>query len=743
MAQARDRAGRLVVDDARARLPVDAVIAVVGGAVGEDLPGIDDDRALAGADRVLAERLDDTSAGIDDLDRRTARDRVEVDRLAAIGRPDRARVADRHVCAARVAGDADRVVRTLDQRTGLVADVEIERAVRRQVDRAAIGVAIAQRAEVGDAVTQEADTRRACHGRGEVARQRRAGADIIAERRLLAGQRQRAPGDVQSAGKGLRTDRQVAGAGLRHRAVAGDRAGIGRIGRLVDRQQPAGGDAALRQRRGVAEDRRAAADLDAVGIGLRTRQRPIAGDRSQRFEIDRAGKAATRIEAGEAEADGIGASAAIDDAGDDRSALDVQDIVAATHVDGARGTADNRAGIGDGVGEPADQRDRAARAALDRAGVGDRRRTDCAATRIGVVAGQNAGTRAEDRRASVVEDRATADRDALCGISATAGIDAVRAETLNRAVVDHRSEQVDIDAVAIAVDRDAVPPAGDRPDVDDGAHAIGADPRAVAAEDRPGVVDRHCIVRGDAVAQAGDRAARLVVDDARPRLEIDPVIAVVGGAVGQDQSGIGHDRAVTGADCVLAERPEFGAGIVVDDDRRAERDRIEIERLATIGAADDTVIVDPDRARRRCDVDPEGVILRFDQAARGIGQRDRARVARARCVDRATACGRRTDRSCIGDPQTGRTGRPADCGGRAGRQRSAGLDCKRIRPADRLGGSVGGALADDDRLLGKRRGGHEACDERGVSEYVQARAIRFRKHVSIPPGRPLLGQTRC
>ena len=238
------------------------------------------------------------------------------------------------------------------------------------------------------------------------------------------------------------------------------------------------------------------------------------------------------------------------------------------------------------------------------------------------------------------------------------------------------------------------------------------------------------------MAQAGDRATRLVVDDARPRLEIDAVIAVVGGAVGQDQSGIGHDRAVAGADRVLAERPEFGAGIVVDDDGRAERDRIEIERLATIGAADDTVIVDPDRARCRCDVDPKGVVLRFDQAARGIGQRDRARIVRARCVDRATACGRRTDRSCIGDPQAGRTGRPADRGGRAGRQRSAGLDRKRIRPADGLCGGVGGPLADDDRLLGKRRGGHEACDERGVSEYVQARAIRFRKHVSIPPGRP-------
>ena len=94
----------------------------------------------------------------------------------------------------------------------------------------------------------------------------------------VTAQRQRTAGDRRRAGIGLRRGhRQVAGAGFRHRTGAADRADVGAVSGLVERDRRIVDDIALQ--RGGRADQRAAADRRAARIAVRSgqRQRAAAG----------------------------------------------------------------------------------------------------------------------------------------------------------------------------------------------------------------------------------------------------------------------------------------------------------------------------------------------------------------------------------------------------------------------------------------------------------------------------------
>src|SRR5262249_35027144 len=157
----------------------------------------------------------------------------------------------------------------------------------------------------------------------------------------------------------------------------------------------------------------------------------------------------------------------------------------------------------------ADQPDRIAVGAADRAGIGDRRRRDAAA--LGAVIDQDAAIGAADYAAGIVGDRAAAGGDALARIRTTAAVDAGSTRALDDAVIDDGGGPVDVDAVAVAIGTGAVPGAGNRAAVGHAAGAVEADAGAVPADDRGARLVHHrrvaVLAAGYAVARGGDQAA--------------------------------------------------------------------------------------------------------------------------------------------------------------------------------------------------------------------------------------------
>ena len=205
---------------------------------------------------------------------------------------------------------------------------------------------------------------------------------------------------------------------------------------------------------------------------------------------------------------------------------DVQRVVAGAHVDCEPIPAGDRAGIGDHVVEVADQLDAKSVEALDRAGIGDGGDTDAAAA--GAVVDQDTVVGSADDCAGRIMDRAAAHRDAFTRVRQPAAVDAAGAGAFDDTVVGDSADQVDVDAVAVAVLRaGAGAGARDPPIIDHGAAAVGADPRAVVPDDRRARLIGHVHVHGgrDPMTESGNRSAGLVDDGRGARLQVDAVVA--------------------------------------------------------------------------------------------------------------------------------------------------------------------------------------------------------------------------
>ena len=530
---------------------------------------------------------------------------------------------------------------------------------------------------------------------------------------------------------------------------------------------------------------RVVAALHVDGAAVRSGDGAVVGDDVVALaRLD--GRAVALDEAGRA---GAGVGDAVEGAGGVR--------VGGATLDGDRpggvgdaAAADDGAVVGDGVvvagvAELILEADGVAVQALDGAShiVGDRGGRDTAAAEAGVVVDDDADACALDQ-AGVVDDSA-ADRDAVGGVGAAAAVEAVGAGALDLAagVVVNRARAVDVHAVTIAVlgeagGANAVNDVADTGEVaaddavvvngdvgDGGAGGVGAEARAVAADD-----DASGLVGDDdvggagiglgAVAAAGDEAGvgeggvvTVLEGDAVVRGEGrgDAVVGrgvedVVGGVVvdhtvGSDRAVVGHRHVTAEADGVVA----VGADQAVVDDNAADGAG-EVEGLAggdggdgrgqDIGAGVDRAVVgDVERAVTGLD----GIVAEgLDEAGAADGDVE-GHVA-VGPADAAAGGGVGNERAV--DSQRERAGGAAKGDGLAAAGESASVTKIQDVAAARSGrrkGAAGGACRNcrlgggDD---GKKREG-DGCDEDGAVVHVPTflpgtRADWLRDNGNIP-----------
>ena len=459
---------------------------------------------------------------------------------------------------------------------------------------------------------------------------------------------------------------------------------------------------------------------------------------------------------------------------------------------GDAAAADDGAVVGDGVvvagvAELILEADGVAVQALDGAShiVGDRGGRDTAAAEAGVVVDDDADACALDQ-AGVVDDSA-AERAAVGGVGAAAAVEAMGAGAADLAagVIVDRASTVDVHAVAVAVlgeagGANAVNDVADPGEVaaddavvvdgdigDDGAGGVGAEARAVAADDdasslvgeddvggagvgfgavpaagdQPVVVQRGIgtALKGDAVVRGEGRG------DAVVGRGVEDVVGgvVVDHTVGSDRAVVGHRHVTAEADGVVAVGADEAGDIV---DHRAADGAGEVEGLAggdggdrrgqDIGAGVDRAVVgDVERAVTGLD----GIVAEgLDEAGAADGDVE-GHVA-VGPADAAAGGGVGNERAV--DSQRERAGGAAKGDGLAAAGESASVTKIQDVAAARSGrrkGAAGGACRDcrlgggDD---GKKREG-DGCDEDGAVVHVptllpDARAHWLRDNGNIP-----------
>lgn len=188
-------------------------------------------------------------------------------------------------------------------------------------------------------------------------------------------------------------------------------------------------------------------------------------------------------------------------------------------------------------------------------------------------------------------------------------VDTAGTDTLNGAVVFDVGELVDVHAITVAIGLQARISTGNRAVVDDGAVAIGAEARAIAAGDLTVVGECRAQVSGDAMAATGN-AAVVGHRHAGRGVDVDTVEFVV-----SDSSVAGRDLAIVGDYRVgaglhaIAGVPANQPACAVDDRRfdPGTAQRIQVQPLAG-GRADNAAVVDQQAAAGEVAVDAQRVV---------------------------------------------------------------------------------------------------------------------------------------